>query len=82
MEIISGLLVATFLILVAASAAVVGSLIVLGLFDLAFVGKRALSASVESTEDEPLELSEPTSHLTTDAGAPENDNIVPFRRTA
>jgi hypothetical protein len=80
MEIIQGLLIATFLILVAASAAVVGSLIVLGLFDLAFVRKRALSASVEPTEQEPLELSEPASYLATDSGAP-NENVVPFRRT-
>ena len=46
MVIFNGLIVTTFLILLAASAAVVGSMIVLALFDLAFSRKRA-SATTE-----------------------------------
>jgi hypothetical protein len=46
MEIINGLIVAVFLVLVAASVAVVGSMIVLALFDLVLSRKRP-SATTE-----------------------------------
>jgi hypothetical protein len=92
MPIFNGLLVAAFLMLVAASVAVVGSMIVLALFDLAFGGKRRSPAAVEATEGdidmvepvedmvEPVELNKPASNLRSDVEAP-NDNVVPFKRT-
>jgi hypothetical protein len=51
MAIFSGLIVTMFLILLAASAAVVGSMIVLALFDLVFSRKRP-SATTEVTDSD------------------------------
>ena len=53
MVIFNGLIVTTFLILFAASAAVVGSMIVLALFDLAFSRKRpsATTEVIDSDSD-------------------------------
>jgi hypothetical protein len=84
MPIFNGLLVAAFLMLVTASVAVVGSMIVLALFALAFGGKRRSPAAVEETEGDidmvaPVELNKPASNLRSDVEAL-NDNIVPFRR--
>ncbi|MGH6824867.1 hypothetical protein [Methyloceanibacter sp.] len=54
MPIAHGLLTATFLILVAVSAAVVVSMVVLALFDLA-LGKKTLPVVAEKTESDELE---------------------------
>jgi len=47
MEILNALITASFLILLAASAAVTGSMIVLALFDRAFGKKKPASEEVE-----------------------------------
>jgi hypothetical protein len=79
----NALLVSAFLILVAASAAVVGSMIVLALFDLAFGKKQAPSGAVQRTEQD-SELIE-DNELNVSAAKPntevEADNVVPFKRT-
>lgn len=64
MSIFNGLLVAAFLILLATSAAVVGSMIVLALFDLVLSKKSTPPVLVEMTEHdtemiESVELDEP-----------------------
>jgi hypothetical protein len=51
MAIINGLIVAVFLILVAASVAVVGSMIVLATFDLA-LGRKRPSATTEGIDSD------------------------------
>jgi len=85
MTIFNGLLIATFLILLASSVAVVGSMIVLGLFDLAFGKRRKVPIAVEASEQgndmvERVELNE-TASLKTEIGELDN-NVVPFKRTA
>jgi hypothetical protein len=79
MTIFNGLLIASFLILLAASVAVVASMIVLALFDLAFAKKRTPPA--QDTDIESVELNEPVSNLKTeDEGL--TSKIVPFKRSA
>ena len=80
----NALLVSAFLILVAASAAVVGSMIVLALFDLAFRKKQAPLGAVQTTEQD-SELIE-DNELNVSASKPNTEveavNVVPFKRTA
>ena len=52
MEVVNALLSAAFLILVAVSAAVTGSMVLLGLFDYAFRKKKGPEPSPESPGDE------------------------------
>ena len=51
MENLSGLLSAAFLILIAAAAAVTGSMVVLGLFDRLFSKKKSPAPDPESPDD-------------------------------
>ncbi len=51
MESLNGLLAATFLILMAAAAAVTGSMVVLGLFDRLFSKKKRPAQDRESSRD-------------------------------
>jgi hypothetical protein len=51
MENLSGLLSAAFLILIAAAAAVTGSMVVLGLFDRLFSKKKSPAPDSESPDD-------------------------------
>jgi hypothetical protein len=82
MAMFNGLLIASFLILLAASVAVVGSMVALGLFDLAFGKKRTAPIAVETAEQgtdrvEHVELNAPASNV----GAKSDNTVVPFRRT-
>ena len=78
MEIFNGPLIASFLILLAASVAVVASMIVLALFDL-FAKKRTPPAQ-DTVMIESFELNESLSNLKTeDEGL---TRVVPFKRSA
>ena len=79
MEIFNGLLIASFLILLAASVAVVTSMIVLALFDLAFAKKRTPPAQ-DTDMTEGFELNEPLSNPKTEDEA--LTRVVPFKRSA
>lgn len=84
MTIFNGLFIAAFLIVLAASVAVVGSMVILALFDWVFVRKRtsvAVEFPEQETDIESVELNEPPPDLRADARAV-NNNVVPFERTA
>lgn len=86
MTIFNGLLIGAFLILLAASAAVVGSMIVLGLFELAFGKKRKAPIDQGRERDtdmvENVERSEPASNSKAQFGEQSHNIVVPFKRTA
>lgn len=81
MTIFNGLFIAAFLIVLAASVAVVGSMVILALFDWVFVRKRTSVAVEFPGRIESVELNEPSPDLRADARAV-NNNVVPFKRTA
>jgi hypothetical protein len=86
MTILNGPIIATFLILLAASVAVVGSMIVLALFDVAFDKKRKTAIAVEMTDQDTevfgrIDLNEPVSNSKAEVGV-QSDNVVQFKRTA
>jgi hypothetical protein len=87
MAMFNGLLIASFLILLAASVAVVGSIVALGLFDLAFAKKRAAPITVETAEQhtdrvEHVELDVALDASASNVGARSDNTVVPFKRTA
>ena len=86
MTILNGPIIATFLILLAASVAVVGSMIVLALFDLAFDKRRTTPIAVETMEQDTevfgrVDLNEPVLNSKTEVRV-RSDNVVQFKRTA
>ena len=86
MTILNGPIIATFLILLAASVAVVGSMIVLALFDVAFDRKRKTVIAVEMMDQDTevfggIDLNEPASNSKAEVGV-QGDNVVQFKRTA
>jgi hypothetical protein len=81
---LNGPIIATFLILLAASVAVVGSMIVLGLFDVAFERKRKTAIAMTDQDTEVfggIDLNEPGSNSKAEVGV-QSDNVVQFKRTA
>ena len=78
MAMFNGLFIASFLILLAASVAVVGSMVALGLFDLAFGKKPDAPVTVETAEQD----ADRVEHVELNARAKFDNTVVPFKRTA